>query len=338
MPASSPRHENPPCPKCQAKYTVRKGKRRNRLRTLQIFQCAECLFRFTSDAGKSKTYPLKTILDAVSTFNLGHPLTDTQRILHVRTHLQMPERTIRRWLEEYKPLTSYARLRAAGQKLFHPDAIVRSFTLYHQQVYRFQVHLAKLALLLEPSAHQHFASLNDYLTTVGQAFPHKLFQSIEHRSSKFPTELTPPITRKENHATRIATLVLPTSPTNKKRHETLQRFMLINDSVTAAVEIPVYLTSEDIAYYRSRGFALDFDADVITGHIDFLQTRNGYLHILDYKPEAKKEKHAHVQLTIYALALSRRLNLPLRHFKCAWFDENDYFEFFPLQGVYQLKA
>jgi ATP-dependent exoDNAse (exonuclease V) beta subunit len=304
------------------------------MRTLQIFQCAECLFRFTGEAGKSKTYPLKTILDVVSTFNLGYPLTDVQRILRQRTHLEIPERTIRRWLEEYKPLTTYARLRTAGQKLFHPEAIIRSFTLYHQQVYRFQVHLAKLALLLEPLTHRQLAPLKDYLMTVGQDFPHRLFQSSDHRSSKFPTELDPPITRKENHATRLAKLVLPTSPTNKKRHETLQRFMLINDSVTAAVEIPVYLTGEDIAYYRSQGFALGFDTEVITGHIDFLQIRNGYLHILDYKPEARKETHAHVQLTIYALALSRRANLPLKNFKCAWFDEHDYFEFFPLQAVY----
>jgi ATP-dependent exoDNAse (exonuclease V) beta subunit len=121
---------------------------------------------------------------------------------------------------------------------------------------------------------------------------------------------------------------------NKKRHETLQRFMLLNDSVTVAVEIPIYLTKEDIAYYRSRGFELTFDADVITGHIDFLQIRNGYIHILDYKPEARKEKHAHVQLTIYALALAQRANLPLKIFKCAWFDEKDYFEFFPLTAVY----
>src|SRR5712692_6781396 len=337
MAPTSSLQENPHCPQCKSKYTVRKGKRRNRLRTLQIFQCVECLLRFTGDAGKSKTYPLKAILDAVSTFNLGHALTDAQRILRQRTHLQMPERTIRRWLEEYKPLTSYARLRTAGKKLFHPDAMIRSFTLYHQQVYRFQVHLAKLALLLEPPAHRHFASLKDYLTTVAQHFPHKLFQSTEHRSSKFPTELAPPITRKENYATRLAALVLPTSPTNKKRHETLQRFMLINDSVTAAVEIPVFLTSDDIAYYRQRGFTLDFDSQIITGHIDFLQVRNGYLHILDYKPEARKEKHAHVQLTIYALALSRRTNLPLKNFKCAWFDEHDYFEFFPLQAVYWPK-
>lgn len=61
------------------------------------------------------------------------------------------------------------------------------------------------------------------------------------------------------------------------------------------------------------------------------------MHILDYKPEAKKEKHAHVQLTIYALALARRTGLKLKNFKCAWFDEKDYFEFFPLTGVYAMR-
>ncbi len=35
-------------------------------------------------------------------------------------------------------------------------------------------------------------------------------------------------------------------------------------------------------------------ADFITGYIDFLQVRDGYLHILDYKPDARKEKDAHV--------------------------------------------
>jgi hypothetical protein len=71
--------------------------------------------------------------------------------------------------------------------------------------------------------------------------------------------------------------------------------------------------------------------------LDFLEVRDGYLQILDYKPDTRREKHAHVQLTIYALALTGRANLPLKHFKCAWFDEKDYFEFFPLKGVYSPK-
>ena len=47
------------------------------------------------------------------------------------------------------------------------------------------------------------------------------------------------------------------------------------------------------------------------------------VHIMDYKPGAKKVD----QLTIYALALSRLPALRLFHFKCAWFDEENYFEF-----------
>ena len=31
---------------------------------------------------------------------------------------------------------------------------------------------------------------------------------------------------------------------------------------------------------------------------------------------------------------SRRAGLPLKFFKCGWFDEKDYFEFFPLKAVY----
>jgi hypothetical protein len=37
------------------------------------------------------------------------------------------------------------------------------------------------------------------------------------------------------------------------------------------------------------------------------------------------------------LALSRLTGLRLYDFKCAWFDEDNYFEFFPLHVVYKLR-
>ena len=73
---------------------------------------------------------------------------------------------------------------------------------------------------------------------------------------------------------------------------------------------------------------------LITGHIDMLQIRNGNVHILDYKPNAAHERPLE-QLTLYALALSRLTGLRVYHFKCAWFDEKDYFEFYPLHVVYK---
>src|SRR5262249_58070982 len=115
---TTPTQQNPSCPECGCKNTVKKGKRRNRLQTLQVYRCAECLHRFTGSPGKNKSYPLRLILETVSTYNLGHAVTETQTSLRRRFHRDIPERTISSWLTEYRPLTTYARLRAEGKKLF----------------------------------------------------------------------------------------------------------------------------------------------------------------------------------------------------------------------------
>ena len=216
--ANPERQLNPPCPNCRCKSTSRRGKRRNRLRTLQLFQCTECLHRFSGEAGKNRTYQLKVILEAISTFNLGNSLTDTQRILRQRSHMEVPARTIQSWLKAYRTLCTYFRLRAAGKRLFDPRSIIASRFLQHRQVYRFQIHNAKLELSLQSPSHRHLSPLRGYLTAVQHDFPHHLFQNTMERSSTFPALLHPPISRKENHATRLAALVLPTSPNNKKRH------------------------------------------------------------------------------------------------------------------------
>src|SRR5712691_3360622 len=64
--------QNPVCPECGCKDTVKKGQRRNRLQIHQVFKCTECLHRFTGAPAKHKTYPLRLILETVSTFNLGY--------------------------------------------------------------------------------------------------------------------------------------------------------------------------------------------------------------------------------------------------------------------------
>jgi len=92
---------------------------------------------------------------------------------------------------------------------------------------------------------------------------------------------------------------------NKLRHEILQEFMLINDSVTVATEVPVLLDKDDLLHYKnSLNFIVPItleDEEIITGHIDIVQIRNGMIHILDYKPSAKKVKPID-QLTLYAFA------------------------------------
>ena len=214
-------------------------------------------------------------------------------------------------------------------------------------MYDFSVHRAKLALLLQEHKHAKFENLREFLEAIQTECPHQFFKVGERGSElKAGFDLSEVILKgKQNFATRIAGLVLQAVNDNKLRHKAIQRFMLCNDSVTVAVEVPVYMDSMDIEHMQKvLKFKIPFNLDaasasVITGHIDILQIRNGSIHILDYKPNASagKKKAAVTQLTIYALALSRLTGLRLYDFKCAWFDENNYYEFFPLHVVYKLR-
>lgn len=156
---------------------------------------------------------------------------------------------------------------------------------------------------------------------------------------------------KENFANHLADFVLPSVAENKQRHEELQRFFIANDSVTVATEVPVYIRREDVEHMETvLKFKVTDDGLVqlkgkkrpevmpklLTGHIDFVQVRNGCVHLLDYKPNAAKEQPIE-QLTWYAMAMSRLTGLRLFEFKCGWFDEKDYFEFFPLHAVKKLQ-
>jgi ATP-dependent exoDNAse (exonuclease V) beta subunit len=104
--------------------------------------------------------------------------------------------------------------------------------------------------------------------------------------------------------------------------------MLANDSVTVAMEVPIWLAAADIKQIEGEYRIVIGAGNSITGHIDFIQVRNGAVHILDYKPDARTNKPI-AQLTIYALALSRLTGIKLFDIKCAWFNENEYCEFFP---------
>lgn len=231
---------------------------------------------------------------------------------------------------------------------YTPDTMILSKTLEHRQAYTFKLHQAKLELLQDTLSHpQDFQRLRNYLFTVVDApYPHHLFsQDVPehqpnapvHRSSQTNLDLLPAVTaRKENLANDLAVLGLMRAKRNKERHEQIQDFMLINDTSTVACEVPVYLTADHVRYFRQAGFHISIQEEdtPITGHIDLVQVRQGFIHILDYKPDARKIQPTS-QLTLYALALASHTRLPLKLFKCAWFDDKNYFEFYPLHCVYR---
>jgi hypothetical protein len=192
-------------------------------------------------------------------------------------------------------------------------------------VYLYTLHHGKLEHLFAYPYHRAYEPMRGYLSSVThQTFPHEMFTpDTPVRSSTYPVRFSAHVTRKAKYATKLAALALQIAPSNKKQRETLQRFMLLNDSATIAVEVPIYLTLEDFAYFTAHGFTFPFGDHPITGHIDFLQLRSGFLHIVGYKPDPAKETHAVTQLTIYAMALSPRTGSPGKAFQCAWFDARD---------------
>jgi len=329
------------CIYCDSKNTVKRGTRKKKLEVVQLYFCKDCQKTFTPQKIKGRHYPLKVILDGLSFYNLGYNLEDSSRLIKEKYGLNLRPSTLADWVNEFSDLCKYSRLRKFGMKLFSPHQVVQGINLYHRQVYKFRIHQAKLALLLqEDIKNYHFEPLREFLEAIYAECPHYLFKEGERASeTKVNFNLNQVLIReKTNFANRVANLVLQAVGDNKLRHEVLQQFMLCNDSVTVATEVPVYLLPEDIEHMESQ---LDFEIPVkidkvLTGHIDFIQVRNGAVHILDYKANAAKERPIE-QLTLYALALSRLTGLRLYDFKCAWFDEKNYFEFFPLHIVYKLR-
>lgn len=317
---------------------MRRGTRKTKYEIRQLFRCNGCQKVFTPQKVKGHSFPLKVILDGLTFYNTGFTLEASCGLLKERFGLAVKPSTLADWVKEFEPLSTYARMREHSLKLFTPSQVVRSVKLYHRQVFNFLYHRAKIALILRDFKHSKFEPLREFLDIVGLECPHQLFKQGQRASElKASLDLRQVLVReKSNFANRIAELVLQAVTDNKLRHETLQRFMLHNDSVTVACEVPVYLDTMDIEHMRDKlGFLIPWDTTglgTLTGHIDILQIRNGALHILDYKPNAKKEKPIE-QLTLYALALSRLTGLRLYDMKCAWFDERSYFEFFPLHVV-----
>lgn len=327
------------CPYCNSKKFVKRGMRKKKLEMVQLYLCQNCNRTFTAQFIKGKRYPIKLIIDAISIYNLGYGLEETCRLIKQRYGVNPGAATLNGWYVEYAPLCRYSRLRQFGVKMFKPEDVVEEITMAHRQLYRYRFHRAKMELVLQDFKHRRFESLKHYLEAVVSETPHQYFQE-GGRMSEVKTKFNKAqmiVRAKSNYANRLADFVLQAVKDNKQRHEALQKFMLANDSVTVATEVPVYIRREDIGHMENElGFEVVNEGveipTLLTGHIDLIQVRNGQVHLLDFKPNAAKEKPIE-QLTWYALALSRLTGLRLYEFKCAWFDGKDYFEFFPLHVV-----
>ncbi|OGG76638.1 hypothetical protein A3B35_00130 [Candidatus Kaiserbacteria bacterium RIFCSPLOWO2_01_FULL_54_24] len=351
------------CPYCESKNFVKRGTRKNVHQVVQLYLCRnpDCGKTFTAQDVKGKHFPLNVVIEGMSYYNLGCTLEQTCLLLNKKFGVAPEPATLSAWVEEYKSLCRFERLRPYATKMYKPKDMVEVVSMAHRQLYRFRYHRAKTRLMLEEFGNRNLKRLKEYLDAVSSETPHQYFAEGGRMSdvrSKFDTA-DMIVKSKTNYANRLAAFVLQATPDNKARHEAVQRFFLANDSVTVATEVPVYIRREDIEHMervlkfkvleegglvfkgdkenRPNAKSISARGRLLTGHIDLVQIRNGQVYILDYKPGASKERPIE-QLTWYALALSRLTGLRLFEFTCAWFDEKDYYQFYPLHVVKKLQS
>ena len=331
------------CPYCKGEL-IKKGLRKKKYENIQLYFCKNCDKKVTSLITKHKTYPLKVIIDALTLYNRLNTLEETAKKITERHGITITPPAIHKWLKEYEQYIPFIRMREFAAKKYDKKEFIEESKLFHQQIYNFKYHRAKLDLILnEEFRHFRFKPLQEFLELATAECPNHIFEKSEKRASEFKNTFSLDEVRivpKDNAAVKLANFIMQAVSNNKLRHEALQEFMLANDTVTIAAELAVLIGADDISHFKHElGFDIPItlkDGEYITGHIDLIQVRNGSIYIMDFKPSANKERPVD-QLTLYALALSRLTGIRLYHMKCAWFDETNYYEFFPLHVVYKLK-
>lgn len=303
------------CPKCgNEKSIVKIGKRHTKSKGfVQRYRCKACNRQFTVTPLKGSQYQPKIIAFALSYYNIGHTLEETQRALK-RTHkTNVPLPTIYDWTTRHEALCTFIPMR----KKYELDwrNTLKEKKLHHQQIYHFKFHHLKINM-----AAKSYRNLRTYLWEVYEKDKSKIFTDSTLRCSSLKIDNLPeykPYVSKNNNATRMTQLALTLAKNRATRHEAVEEFFLRNDSKTVAIEVPVYLYPKETNFIQLK--------ETLTGHIDMLQFRNNKIYIMDYKPE--KPHKAINQLHLYRIALSKRANIPYNKIRLAAFNENSYVEF-----------
>ncbi len=261
----------------------------------------------------NKIYSPKIITAAISAYNLGNTLEASAGIVNRRFKTKLSKNSVHVWVNEFKSLCAYSRIREDIAKIYGNKTLFGKTFEHSGLKYEFQYHAPKLGLL----CNNGFSNLANYVKGFENGCP-DYFNAIKNRCSEASSNIQIKTQKAHNLACKLASFALKAANTNAERHKLVENFMLINDSSTVACEVPVWFWEKNL----NAG---------ICGHVDILQVRNGLIYVLDFKPDASKENEQKVasQLFFYASGMSFRTGIPLKNFRCAWFDDLHCFEFEP---------
>jgi hypothetical protein len=203
--------------------------------------------------------------------------------------------------------------------------MIKHISMKHGWFYFYRLHTKKASSLIN----KKFIPLNNYLEDMFNSCPHENF-TIGPRSSALSFDLNFQKTEIKNHETCfLACEALEKIKNYKTNHSKVEVFMLERDNKTVAVEVPIWLNHNELELFEN----IFSTKEPLSGHIDILRIEDDKIWIWDYKPKAHKEKYAHVQTLFYAIMLSKRTGIDLKHFKCGYFDESTSYVFNPCYSL-----
>ncbi|MCX6753573.1 MAG: hypothetical protein NTV03_00765 [Candidatus Nomurabacteria bacterium] len=175
------------CPYCLSTNFVKRGTRQNVGQVVQLYLCKNiglpdgkgCGRTFSAQDIKGKHFPLHIIIEAMSYYNIGLNLIDTCNVIKQKFGVAPEPATLSDWINEYKSLCRYERLRPYAIKMFGPKETIEVTTMAHRQLYRFRYHKAKTILMLEEYKNRVHFPLKEYLDNVSSETPHQYFQDGE---------------------------------------------------------------------------------------------------------------------------------------------------------------
>ena len=304
------------CPYCGSDIIIKKGKRVNKYKTVQLYFCKECKKRFSDEFLKNKTYDTKDIINALTLYNKGLTL------IEICNKTGIPKSTVGNWKNQYGKLFNLHKYAKLIREFSRNHKIINRYKYLHKLVYIYQQNSFKLETFIRNKN----KTLYNYLKHLSYGkIDNNIFLNSSLSASKVKLNINHAVALRKvnNNACKLAQIALATVDDNYKRHAAVEKIMLENDISTIAVEVPVFIdaSKSTIPWLRKLQSANNF----VTGHIDILQYRNNKLYILDYKPNADKEKPLG-QLFIYACCLSKASGIPFKRIELAWFDENVYYE------------
>ena len=253
-----------------------------------------------------------------------------------------PTKTLSEHLERNRIVASQQfKLKNHGRfipyKILQHKKDIRVHSFKHAWFYRYRVALYKIKEIQSKS-------LTNYIESMFEECPNHIFVKSKFHTSACKIEIDVELTHLHEHDLIELTKQSEGYKKFKEAHENLEGYLLENDKKTICCELPLWLQRNE-----SRSF-IDYKdifstSDSLTGHIDVLRFEsNKYfgwdkhsfdseedfrIGVWDFKPRARNERYAHVQVFLYSLMLSLRTGISLNYFICGYFDNEDLFYFSP---------